>query len=65
MGGKASAGSHDHPEQDPADGSLKTVERNLARQDKAGKPKPESGTAESVTKESAPGFEAAEPSPER
>ncbi len=65
MGGKASAGSDDHPEQDPAEGSRKTVERNLARNDKADKPKPESGTAEPVIKESSPGSEAAEPSPER
>jgi hypothetical protein len=61
MGGKASAGSDDHPEQDPAEGSLEPVKRDLARKDKAGKPRAESGQAKQVTKEPLPGSEAAEP----
>ncbi|TNM63077.1 hypothetical protein [Aliirhizobium smilacinae] len=65
MGDKASAGSDYHPEQDPAEGSLETVERDLAPKDKAGKPIAESGQAKPLTKESSPGSEAAEPSPER
>ncbi|MGI2034000.1 hypothetical protein ACRQ1B_16525 [Rhizobium panacihumi] len=65
MGGDASTGSDDHPEQDPAEGSRETVERDLARIDKAGQSHAETVTAEPTTKGSSPGAEAAEPSPER
>jgi hypothetical protein len=65
MGNKASAGSDDHPEQDPAESSRETVERDLARKDKAGQPSAGIVTAELTIKGSSPGAEAAEPSPER
>ena len=65
MRGQASAGSDDHPEQDPAEGSRQTVERDLARKDKLGKPKAESGPAKPTPEAPSPGSEAAEPSPER
>jgi hypothetical protein len=64
MGGDAAAGSDGHPEQDPAEGSRETVERDLARKDKAEQPNAGTVTAE-TTKGSSPGSEAAEPSPER
>ncbi len=63
--GDSSAGPDDHPEQDPAEGSRETVERDLARKDKDGWPEAESVTADPAKKVSSPGSEAAEPSPER
>lgn len=65
MGGDAAAGSDDHPEQDPAEGSRETVESDLARKDKAGQPTAGTVTTEPAAKGSSPGAEAAEPSPER
>ena len=48
-----------HPEQDPAEGSRETNERDLKRQDKAGSRKNKEPGRERVA-----GSEAAEPSPE-
>lgn len=50
-----------HPEQDPAEGSRETVERDLKRQEKkASNP----ADADIAREKSEPGSEAAEPSPE-
>jgi len=60
-----SAGSDDHLEQDPAEGSRETVERDLARKDEARLPNAGTFPTEPAAKGSSPGAEAAEPSPER
>jgi hypothetical protein len=51
----------EHPEQDPAEGSRETVERDLKRQEEK-RPGPKNG-ADETPETSSPGAEAAEPSP--
>ncbi len=53
----------EHPEQDPAEGSRETIERDLKRQEEEQADRKESD-ARDTPDTSSPGAEAAEPSPE-
>ncbi|WP_426232214.1 hypothetical protein [Pararhizobium sp. DWP3-4] len=55
---------NERPEQDPAEGSRETIEKDLKRQEKSSQPNEETNGNGKATPVPSPGAEAAEPSPE-